>query len=121
MFETKSRENMKLLKVQTLIVFFLSFAFCVPLFAQGKIQGKLNLAATVISQGDLNVGEALMTRDGIKIPPGQYRIGVLLNSHNEAQFAISPFSVDRPPVDTSANSMEPKSTVEQNSLYLVAN
>jgi hypothetical protein len=121
MLETKSRENMKLLKIQTLIVFFLSFAFCIPLFAQGRIEGKLNLGATVISQGDLKVGEVLMTRDGIKIPPGQYRVGVLLNARNEAQFAISPFSVDKPPVDTSANSMAPKSTVEQNSLYLVAN
>lgn len=124
MLETKLRENMKLLRVQTLIVFFLSFAFCIPLFAQGRIQGKLTLGATVISQGDLSVGEVLTTRDGIKIPPGQYRVGVLLNSRNEAMFAISPFAVDKPPgmdEGLTENSVQMKSTVEQNALYLAAN
>jgi hypothetical protein len=115
---------MKLLKVQTVIVFFLSFAFCIPLFAQGKIQGKLTLGATVISQGDLRVGEALTTRDGIRIPPGQYRVGILLNSRNEAMFAISPFTVDKPRGTDDAlteNSIAPKSTISDNSLYLAAN
>lgn len=115
---------MKLLRVQTLIVFFLSFALCVPLFAQGRIQGKLTLGATVISQGDLSVGEVLTTRDGIRIPPGQYRVGVLLNSRNEAMFAISPFAVDKPTggdEGLTENSVQMKSTVEQNALYLAAN
>lgn len=121
--EIKSRENMKLLRIQTFIMVFLLFVCCTFVFAQGKIEGKLTLGATVISQGDVKVGEVLMTQDGISIPPGQYRIGVLLNSRNEAMFSISPFSVDKPPGSEqglSENSVQMKSTVEQNSLYLPA-
>jgi hypothetical protein len=122
--EIKMRENMKFFKMHTIFMVVLTFFFSASLFAQGKIQGKLTLGATVISQGDVKVGEVLTTPDGIKIPPGQYRIGVLLNSRNEAMFAISPFSVDKPPGNDEGlteNSMKPKSTVEQNSLYLPAN
>jgi hypothetical protein len=122
--QTKLRENMKFLRMQTILIILLTFTFSASLWAQGKIQGKLTLGATVISQGDVKVGESLMTPDGIKIPPGQYRIGILLNSRNEAMFAISPFSVDKPPGSDEGlteNSVKPKSTVEQNSLYLPAN
>lgn len=121
--ETKLRENMKLLRIQTITMVFLLFVCSASVFAQGKIEGKLTLGATVISQGDVKVGEVLMTQDGISIPAGQYRISVLLNSRNEAMFSISPFSVDKPPGSEnglSENSVKMKSTVEQNSLYLPA-
>ena len=121
--ETKLRENMKLLRIQTITMVFLLFVCCASVFAQGRIEGKLTLGATVISQGNVKVGEVLKTQDGYTIPPGQYRISVLLNSRNEAMFAISPFSVDKPPGSEeglSENSVQMKSTVEQNSLYLPA-
>lgn len=69
----------------------------IPLWAQGgQIEGKLNVGATPLAQGNIKFGEKLTTQDGIEVPPGIYRIAVTLNSLNEAAFVISPFKVNQP-------------------------
>lgn len=72
------------------------------LFAQsggsGRIQGKLTVGATPVSQGSITLAEPLSTHEGQKLLPGQYRIAIALNSLGEASFVLSPFKVENPTV-----------------------
>jgi hypothetical protein len=64
-------------------------------FAQGgRTEGKLVVAATPLSQGDIKIGEQLTTREGTPISPGLYRISVNANTLGEVQFILSPYKVD---------------------------
>ncbi len=70
------------------------------LFAQGgKIQERLIVGATPISQGDIKVGEKLTTREGTVIGTGIYRVSVNINTLGECQFILSPYKLDQ--ADTS--------------------
>lgn len=92
------------------------------LWAQGRIEGKLNVGVTPLSQGDIKIGEKLTTQDGIEIPPGTYRISITLNSLSEASFVISPFKVKQPdsgPALTK-NAMNTQKTKDEPSLYITA-
>jgi hypothetical protein len=66
------------------------------LFAQGgRIQERLIVGGTPISQGDIKVGEKLTTREGSVIPAGIYRISVNVNTLGECQFVLSPYKIDQ--------------------------
>ena len=64
-------------------------------FAQGgRTEGKLVVAATPLSQGDIKIGEQLTTREGTLIIPGLYRISINANTLGEVQFILSPYKVE---------------------------
>ena len=65
--------------------------FSTFVFAQARIQERLIVGATPISQGDLKLGEKLTTREGYVIEPGVYRISVNVNTLGECQFILSPY------------------------------
>lgn len=68
-------------------------------FAQGRTEGKLVVAATPLSQGDIKIGEQLTTREGTTINPGLYRISVNANTLGEVQFILGPYKVDSTTTD----------------------
>ncbi len=68
--------------------------FSTFVFAQARIQERLIVGATPISQGDLKLGERLTTREGFVIEPGVYRISVNVNTLGECQFILSPYKQD---------------------------
>jgi hypothetical protein len=68
-------------------------------FSQARIQERLIVGATPVSQGDIKLGEKLTTREGAVIEPGVYRISVNINTLGECQFILSPYKNDQ--VDSS--------------------
>jgi hypothetical protein len=80
-----------------LLAVVFSLLAALPLFAQGgRIQGKLIVGATPLSQGDIKIGEKLTTREGISIEPGIYRVSVNMTSLGECQFILTPFKIEQP-------------------------
>jgi hypothetical protein len=65
----------------------------------GRTQGKLEVAATPLAQGDIKIGEQLTTREGTTINPGLYRISVNVNTLAEVQFILGPYKVDSATMD----------------------
>jgi hypothetical protein len=65
----------------------------------GRINQRIIVGATPISQGDIKLGEKLTTREGTIIEPGIYRISVNMNTLGECQFILSPYKNDQ--VDSS--------------------
>lgn len=84
--------------MKTKLLFLLCLALVVGLstsaMAQGKRITKLSVGYTAVSQGTIKIGETLTTREGQKLDPAVYRVAVTLNSQKEAQFILTPFSVE---------------------------
>lgn len=93
-------------KVKTILIFALAVFVSGLVFAQGGKITKLTVGSTRLADGELKIGEPLMTRDGQRLIPGVYRVSVALTSLGEAQFILSPFKVDQP--DTPSQSVVQK-------------
>jgi hypothetical protein len=73
----------------------LGIVFSSLVFAQsGRIQERINVGPTPLSQGDIKIGERLTTRSGDVIEPGLYRISVNINTLAECQFILSPYKLE---------------------------
>ncbi|HET6267163.1 MAG TPA: hypothetical protein VFG11_05540 [Acidobacteriota bacterium] len=90
------------MKKTMFFVFVCAFLAAGAVFAQGggsgRIQGKLTVGATPVSQGSITLAETLSSHEGQKLAPGQYRVAISLNSLGEASFVLSPFKVENPTV-----------------------
>jgi hypothetical protein len=79
------------MRISPIVFILLMLSISLPLLAQeGSITQKLEVGATRLAQGEIKLAEPLMTRDGVQLQPGVYRIAVAVNTLSEGVFIVSP-------------------------------
>ena len=76
--------------------------------------GKLEVSDTAIGKGDIKLFEPLVTREGVKLAPGNYRISVVVSTTGQGQFLLASYGAQaetRQGVDRFALNVRPEARV----------